>query len=200
MEGIATCCCELVITIGPAASHSTQHGGEHSLLLVATCGSATRACGVTIGVIIPNGIAVGPRKSCRGTGDEERGENAGETYSISEIVRPKGGGRGLTGSIATGRLLCKKGAENLVENSTIELPRNLYSLYREYTISEEARNARCLAETSEIGWKSTIRNSNSIGRGRRREREKGRNGGGRGKNEEYIEKQKYHQEMKHLAR
>ena len=66
-------------------------------------------------------------------------------------VRTKDGGRGLSGSIASGRLLCKKGDESLVENSTIELPGNLYSLYREYTISEEARNARSLAETSEIG-------------------------------------------------
>ena len=51
------------------------------------------------------------------------------------------GGKGLTGSIPTGHSLCEKGDEELVENSTIELPRNLYSLYRECMISKEVRNA-----------------------------------------------------------
>ena len=36
------------------------------------------------------------------------------------------------------QLLCMKGDENQVKNSTIKLPRNLYSLYRECMISEEA--------------------------------------------------------------
>ena len=39
------------------------------------------------------------------------------------------------------QLLCMKGDETQVENSTNELPRNLYILYRKYRISEEARIA-----------------------------------------------------------
>ena len=42
-------------------------------------------------------------------------------YPRGRDVRAKDGRRGLTGSIATGHLLCRKGDENLVENSTIEL-------------------------------------------------------------------------------
>ena len=65
----------------------------------------------------------------------------GNNYLIIVVVRTKDGGRLYQQYHYWAQLLCMKGDGNQVENSTNELPRKLYSLYRECTISEEARNA-----------------------------------------------------------
>ena len=61
--------------------------------------------------------------------------------TVGSSFRTKDGGRLYQQYRYWAQLLCMKGDENQVENATNELPRNLYSLYRECTISEEARNA-----------------------------------------------------------
>ena len=75
-------------------------------------------------------------------------ERPGENIASNSSVRTKDGGRLYRQYRYRAQLLCMKGNENQVgggrnqvENSTNQLPRNLYSLYRECTISEEVRNA-----------------------------------------------------------
>ena len=62
-------------------------------------------------------------------------------FELNSTVRTKDGGRLYPQYRYRAQPLCMKGDENQVENSATELPRNLYSLWRECTISEDARNA-----------------------------------------------------------